>query len=338
MFKKVLMGSLAAATMTASAYAADLPARAAPPPPPPVPVCVWCGVYVGVNGGGAWMTRNGWGSNNGGNDVFVETVGAGGVIFPVSAGVINNGGNGNGNGFGFFNNGNNNNNQGGGFGGGQIGINWQWGMFVAGGELDFQGSRVNANGVGVAGNIFGGLTTIATTERLDYFGTARARVGLAFGGPGWNWGWGPAGFGGSVLVYATGGFAYAGMREGFASVLNVPGVAAGAGAAVIPGAAITLASANIGNNGRTGFAAGGGVEWKFLPNWSVKGEYQFIGLRQGPLASATEIVATGPAILVGAPTTFVMTHRNPSFGIHTARIGLNYHFTLAPPAPVVAKY
>jgi len=24
--------------------------------------------------------------------------------------------------------------------------------------------------------------------------------------------------------------------------------------------------------------------------------------------------------------------------MHTARIGLNYHFTLAPPAPVVARY
>ncbi|MBV9459993.1 MAG: porin family protein, partial [Bradyrhizobium sp.] len=175
MLKKIVMGSIAAATMTASAYAADLPARMAPPPPPPVPVCIWCGAYIGVNGGGAWMTRNGWG-NNGNNDVFVETVGVGGVIFPVSAGVINNG-----NGNGFFNNGSNN--QVGGFGGGQIGINWQWGMFVAGGELDFQGSRINANGVGAATNIFGGLTTINTVERLDYFGTARGRVGIAFGGP-----------------------------------------------------------------------------------------------------------------------------------------------------------
>ena len=37
MLKKILIGSIAAATMTASAYAADLPVRQ-PPPPPPVPV------------------------------------------------------------------------------------------------------------------------------------------------------------------------------------------------------------------------------------------------------------------------------------------------------------
>ena len=53
MLKKILIGSIAAATMTASAYAADLPVRQ-PPPPPPVPVCTWCGFYVGLNGGGAF--------------------------------------------------------------------------------------------------------------------------------------------------------------------------------------------------------------------------------------------------------------------------------------------
>ena len=54
MFKKLVMGAIAATSMTASAFAADLPARMAPPPPPPIPLCTWCGFYVGVNGGGAF--------------------------------------------------------------------------------------------------------------------------------------------------------------------------------------------------------------------------------------------------------------------------------------------
>jgi outer membrane immunogenic protein len=307
MFKKILIGSIAAATMTASAYAADLPVRQ-PPPPPPVPLCIWCGAYVGVNGGGAFITRSGFSGNQ--LDTFVETVGVGGAVFPVSVGTINQV----------------NNSRGGPFGGGQIGINWQWGMFVAGAELDFEGSRINANGLGSATNIFGGLTSIATAQRVDYFGTARGRVGLAFGGPNWT-GWGPGGWGGSVLVYATGGFAYAGLREGFASTTGIPGVV---GAAVVPG--FVLTAANVGNNGRVGFAAGGGIEWKFLPNWSIKGEYQYIGLRRGPVASATEFLAGFGG------TAFVMTHVNPAISMHTARVGLNYHFTLAPPAPVVARY
>src|SRR5437764_1250907 len=114
MFKKTVRASIAAATMSASAYAADLPARVAAPLPPP-PVYSWTGCYVGANGGGAWATNSGFGNNNNSN-VFVETVGAGGVVFPVSAGVINDGGNN-----GFFGGGDNNNNNVGGFGAGQIG-------------------------------------------------------------------------------------------------------------------------------------------------------------------------------------------------------------------------
>jgi len=69
----------------------------------------------------------------------------------------------------------------------------------------------------------------------------------------------------------------------------------------------------------------------FLPNWSLKADYQYIGLRHGPVASASEFVG-------GLGTAFVITHVNPPIAMHTARIGLNYHFTLAPPAPVVARY
>ena len=117
-----------------------------------------------------------------------------------------------------------------------------------------------------------------------------------------------------MLLYLTGGFAYAGVREGFAMTDT-----------------FGFSAANIGNNGRTGFAAGGGIEWMILPNWSIKGEYQYIGLRHGPVAAATEFVG-------GLGTAFVISHQSPKLEMHTARIGLNYHFTLAPPAPVVARY
>jgi outer membrane immunogenic protein len=293
MFKKLVMGAIAAASMTASAYAADLPARMAPPPPPPIPVCMWCGFYVGVNGGGA-VTRAQ-------TLPYIETFG-GAPFFPGAGGFAE---------FGPLPS------RSGGFGGGQLGINWQWGMFVAGAELDGQAARINS---AVATTIAPYLTagnsiSIATTQRIDYFGTARGRVGIAFGAPNWGGpgGWG-GGFGGSVLIYATGGFAYAGVREGFVMTDT-----------------FGFTATNLGNNGRVGFAAGGGVEWKFLPNWSIKGEYQYIGLRRGPVASASEFVGL-------AGSAFVITHVNPPIAMHTGRIGLNYHFTLAPPAPVVARY
>jgi outer membrane immunogenic protein len=261
------------------------------PPPPPVPVCIWCGFYVGVNGGGAFTRSQ--------SLPYIETFG-GAPFFPAVGAAE----------FGPLPS------RSGAFGGGQAGINWQWGMFVAGAELDAQASRISST---VATTIApylapGNSISIATSQRIDYFGTARGRVGLAFGGPGWNWGWGPTGFGGSVLVYATGGFAFAGVREGFLMTDT-----------------FGFTAANVGNNGRTGYAAGGGIEWMFLPNWSIKGEYQYISLRQGPRAAATETVG-------GLGTAFVISHVNPRIDMHTARIGLNYHFTLAPAAPVVARY
>jgi outer membrane immunogenic protein len=69
-----------------------------------------------------------------------------------------------------------------------------------------------------------------------------------------------------MLLYLTGGFAYAGVREGFAM------------------------TDTFGNNGRTGFAAGGGIEWMFLPNWSLKAEYQnsaCVTARSRPLPSSS---------------------------------------------------
>jgi len=63
-------------------------------------------------------------------------------------------------------------------GGGQIGYNYQIGAFVLGAEADLQWADV--------GNRFG-------SDSNDWFGTVRARAGVAFD---------------RVLVYATGGFAF----------------------------------------------------------------------------------------------------------------------------------
>jgi opacity protein-like surface antigen len=68
----------------------------------------------------------------------------------------------------------------------------------------------------------------------------------------------------------------------------------------------------------------------FLPNWSIKGEYQYIDLRQGPRATAIETVG-------GLGTAFAISRVDPRIQMHTARVGLNYHFFSAP-APVVARY
>ena len=74
---------------------------------------------------------------------------------------------------------------------------------------------------------------------LDYVGTVRGRVGYASG----HW-----------LVYATGGFAFAGER-----FINTPDVGTD--------------QKHI--NVRPGWAAGAGVEYAFAPHWSVRLEYLY---------------------------------------------------------------
>jgi outer membrane immunogenic protein len=57
----------------------------------------------------------------------------------------------------------------------------------------------------------------------------------------------------------------------------------------------------------TGYTVGGGIEWAFSPNWSLKSEYLYVDLGDQTFSS--------PAGTYTTETDF-----------HTARVGLNYRF------------
>ena len=117
---------------------------------------------------------------------------------------------------------------------------------------------------------------------LDWFGTVRGRIGYGFD---------------RALVYATAGFAYGGVRNS----VDLAGVAPFR----FDGTA-------------TGYVLGVGVEYKFGPAWSLKGEYQYINLGTNdptnPAGAAFSAVAG-----VGVPTV-----RDDEY--HTFRMGFNYRF------------
>src|SRR6516164_7389255 len=70
--KRILLALSALAIGTAAASAADIaPKYTKAPPPPPPPPCIWCGFYIGLNGGWAGTTGN----NNAVAFTSVETVG-----------------------------------------------------------------------------------------------------------------------------------------------------------------------------------------------------------------------------------------------------------------------
>jgi outer membrane immunogenic protein len=182
---------------------------------------------------------------------------------------------------------NNANNSGGVVGGGQIGYNYQFSPWlVVGLETDFQGTSIGSGG-GNNNNFFGGN---GGGERIPWFGTVRGRIGITPFDP-------------HFLIYGTGGFAYGEVRRDDPFFF-------------------------FGNNSRsftkTGWTAGGGVEWAFLPNWSAKVEYLY-----------TDLSGSGQN---GFNFGLGLNNTNNHTRFNTVRAGVNYHFNLFNPSPVVAKY
>jgi len=156
------------------------------------------------------------------------------------------------------------------FGGGQVGYNAQFSSLVLGLEADLQGADISDT-TGLAG---GAAFTQATTD-IEWFSTVRGRIGYAAG---------PA------LLYFTGGWAFADVN---ASVTSTNGV----------GSTVSMSSDDI----QSGYTLGGGIEWAFAPNWSLKSEYLYVDLGKETWSS--------PAGTYSTDTDF-----------HTARVGLNYRF------------
>jgi outer membrane immunogenic protein len=338
--KKILLSTVAFVGLATGALAADLPARTvAPAPIMAAPVFTWTGFYIGGHVG------YGFGDDN---DVFTFTDGL--VVPAPPAGVgtvaLTRAGGGS-----FFNNGRRGSSEGF-LGGGQVGFNVQTGMFVFGVEADVtltdfgRGRNAffgdNNDGFGLANAIPGstvgtgvlapaaGATGAAAgnnvaffnqnglggTESIDYFGTIRGRVGVAFD---------------RMMIYATGGLAWAeydndGARGGNfrnggdvqANFFVTPGAAAA-------GAGVNGTFNNRGNFDDWGYAVGGGIEYAFTNNISAKIEGLYVDFGDGGNRSRrNEVVGvtnTGAAITA---TNFSGNGGNMDFGL--IRGGLNFRF------------
>ena len=79
-----------------------------------------------------------------------------------------------------------------------------------------------------------------------------------------------------------------------------------------------------------GYSAGGGGEWMFSNNWSVKAEAIYYNL--GTQSIENTYYNTDPATLLAGSTT-----RARYDGV-IGRAGINYHFDFGRAVPVVAKF
>ncbi|WP_292533547.1 outer membrane beta-barrel protein [Methylocystis sp.] len=297
--KKSLSAVALALALTGPALAADLPHYKAPPPPPPPPPPMWTGFYVGLNAGGGWASStntritsapiyNPAGFNP---DIVLRAALSGSALI---------GGN----------------NNGGFLGGGQIGYNWQFynGAVVAGVEADIQGIASN-NSSRTAWNAVVTLngdplsTVYNVSNRLDYIGTVRGRLGWLFTP--------------TFLLYGTGGLAYGGVQSSV-SMLQFRDVGLGSQLFGLTSGAFS--------DTRVGWTVGGGVEWMFWPNWSAKVEYLYYDLGNVNYAAG---------VLVGSNFGFsrygIAPQINNRYNGNIVRAGVNYHFNWGA-APVVAKY
>jgi opacity protein-like surface antigen len=288
----------------ASDESASLPNKKGPPPVAQSLVS-WTGLYVGVSAG------DNFGSSN--LNVVASPLAASGDLGAAAAvsGAATSGlGN-----FGGF------------IGGGQVGYNWQLGdeqsgrkKFVAGIEADIQGTGGAGNTWPLsngapstlvpANNISG---SVATSYSLDYIGTVRTRVGYLLTP--------------SLLAYGSGGLAY-----GQANLITQTSLFAAAPSGALAGFA--AGSANY-SNLLVGWTAGGGMEWMFHPNWSVKAEYLYYDL--GAVSTSGPVAGTSPS---GAPfAAFTLASQaSARFNGHIVRGGVNYHFDFGAPSPILAKY
>ena len=122
-------------------------------------------------------------------------------------------------------------------GGGQVGYNYQMGQFVVGAEADFQGADLSSGS-----NL--GLVNVKT----EYFGTVRARVGVAFD---------------RFMPYITGGWAYGNVKTS------------------IPALGFSSDRTHTG-----GYAVGGGLEYAFTNNLIAGVEYLYVNLGEKNILGA----------------------------------------------------
>ena len=348
MFKRSFAGIASLLVSSATAWAADLPSRAAPPVYVPPPVFSWTGLYVGGNAGYGF-DRTGGAFGPTGLTVPAAAVGTfsvrpagnGSPFLPQSFGKRD----------GFV-------------GGGQIGYNYALSGFsgvVVGVEADFDYSDLyggNGTGgfgsampggnprVGPQGRGFGvaplgtGLATAPGNVAFfnnqhrgpgEFLGTIRGRVGYAFD---------------RVLIYGTGGFAYTdgrndGVTGGYANGAAVPAnfytgfAARAAGARVAPTGG--------GAGGLTGYVVGGGIEYAIATDsvinvfhssavtFRVEGLYYDLGHGGGGGGNQVVGVSNTGAAITGSG----LASRDDTFAV--VRAGINFKLG-APPAAVVARY
>jgi outer membrane immunogenic protein len=281
-----IIAAVSTVALTQVASAADLPRKAPAFTPPPPPVYSWTGFYIGANIGGGWGSRDvDYLPNDPATASFSAIPGFGlppSVSFR-SSGVI---------------------------GGLQLGYNWQFNRnWLVGLETDFDWSGIKGSGSSAA--LISGIVPYSTSadERIQWFGTLRARLGYL---PVEN-----------LLAYVTGGFAYGRVDRNSSYFNNSNNVFIGNGApspVSFQCNPFSTCFTGSSNDVATGWTLGGGLEYAFWQKWTIKVEYLYVSLSSKSFAE----FASGVFNLGDAPASYNANFNRTNFNV--ARVGVNYRF------------
>ena len=159
--------------------------------------------------------------------------------------------------------------------GGTLGGNYQFGQFVVGAEGDFDWQNLRgASASGICAPAAIGGCAVSS----NWLATIRARGGYAMD---------------RVLLYVTGGGAFANIRP-------------------------STGSLPYGGGTEAGWTAGGGVEYAITDNWTAKAEYLYASFQKATCNSSS--CSVGNAVVPGLAPASV------SFRENIVRAGVNYKF------------
>jgi opacity protein-like surface antigen len=269
----------------------------------PIKAPSWRDVYVGLNAGGAWSnpatsTLTGPAFVPSLSPLYKNVVPNAASIALANASAILDGAN----------------KLAGFVGGFQVGANYRFdNNIVVGIESDLDGTSGNTSNTMQGSSTKVGSNTWLNygqrTTQLSYLGTVRGKLGYL-----------PT----PVLeVYGTGGFAYGSVISNTALFTLPTGTVNW-----------TLADANY-QDALAGWSAGGGFEWMFMPNWSLKADYIYYNLGTARATGANALrnnfnTANASWTNLGTLATAYdySVSTQTKFSGNVVRAGVNRHFDL----------
>jgi outer membrane immunogenic protein len=178
-------------------------------------------------------------------------------------------------------------------GGFQAGYNLQMNRLVLGIEADFgaMGLKGQRSGTFPYSDDINHPFSISTSTKTNWLLTVRPRIGYAFD---------------RSLVYATGGLAVASLSfdQAFVDLQCAP----------LPACSENISAKST----RVGYAVGGGLEYAFANQWTVKGEYLYVDFGSASFSGLLGVPTVGVGI-----ATFNNSVRTDA---HLLRFGINYLF------------